>query len=427
MRLKRKMQDSWKISLSIVLLLLGMGIAPGAWIITLRDRRWIELEGRVNELIGGLEAPPLQRIPLGRPLCPGNAWEDYRAAMAQMNAKAPTIAVTIPAYLAKRADKNRKEVEALVGKFSSSIELVRKAARRETALPPRVVRGQNGFQDVGRTAWETQDLASLCLGKARLLAEAGNCSESLDLLVDVCLYGRDLTGTRLNGGGSLGLTTMQRAFCEMRELLQYRNPSREDLEALDRSLSLLEEWFPVPTGDLHDHVLLLGDLLLREDRDDVTYLTFSGSERKRHLWRYGFSSRLQAAATFRTVDRLIARALDLRFQPWEVGGPASQSLFSEAEQSKDPLVSQCRFMLLGMQEELETKGGLRLLRMAAHYRASGKILDLRDPAGGQVEHQLSESMLLVWRRGVVGWDGPVPGKADTEYRLMRTIEVPRWR
>ena len=48
-------------------LVLLIGIA-WLWVVSIRERRWAEMEAGIRELRTGMDAPPLQRVPLDRPL-----------------------------------------------------------------------------------------------------------------------------------------------------------------------------------------------------------------------------------------------------------------------------------------------------------------------------------------------------------------------
>jgi hypothetical protein len=47
----------------------------------------------------------------------------------------------------------------------------------------------------------------------------------------------------------------------------------------------------------------------------------------------------------------------------------------------------------------ERRAQLRLLRVAAHFRATGDLLESEDPFGGMLIHNVKEGRLKVWSRG----------------------------
>jgi len=386
-----------KLCLCAALLLLIAVLAIGEWILSVRDRKWAALEARVDALAREFDAPPLERLPLGRRLLPGNAWDDYVEAEASPPDKGMRIFNPIFHWLRRDSKAKPSEAEALMAEFSPRIDLIRKGAWRQSAKPPTPAYSGNGihypvFQWYGSTT-----LALLCVGKARLLAEGGAPSEALQLLVDVCLYGRDVAGSRRAGGAFDGVCVMRTAFHEMLDLLQRHKPSEEDLAALDQALSLLDDQFPDRANDLRCALFEFGNASRQEDRSGV----YSGHAGRR--WRYCFSRRLQAAATFFETESNMERMIAFDSQPWSVARTVSRS-----------------------QLHTLVRGELRLLRVATRYLAQGTVAELDDPVGGSIRTRLSDRSLLIWKRPLFGADWEAE-KGESGYGFVLAIEVPRRR
>ena len=107
-----------KLCLCAALLLLIAVLAIGEWILSVRDRKWAALEARVDALAREFDAPPLERLPLGRRLLPGNAWDDYVEAEASPPDKGMRIFNPIFHWLRRDSKAKPSEAEALMAEFS---------------------------------------------------------------------------------------------------------------------------------------------------------------------------------------------------------------------------------------------------------------------------------------------------------------------
>lgn len=418
----QQVRSVWKLWVGLTLFLVFAALGTGVSILSIRDRKWAALEARVDELFKQLDAPPLERLPLGRSLLPGNAWDDYAAAAAVPASlqAAPIIESKIMRWLRGESEGNGAEVASLLSGFEPRIDRLRIGTWRDHAKLPPPTLTRDGIQDAF-LSYYGRELTLLGVGKARRLAELGNVPEALRILVDVCLFGRDLAGSRLSAGVSEGIHVMNTAFMEMRDILQRRDLAREDLEFLARVLELLDDHFPGTANDLRGDMVMLGVLLQCEDLDDTDYLAVSG--RTRRNWRTFFSTRLEAAVAFFEAESLANRAIALESHPWSVAGPGGQSLLKE--QSKNPVLDAALRNLLGDQRAREIRGNLRLLRVATRYRASGEVLQLDDPVGGKIRARPSGGGILVWKRSLFGIADDEPKENSLDYDWVQTIEVRR--
>ncbi|HVE43486.1 MAG TPA: hypothetical protein VNM14_26645 [Planctomycetota bacterium] len=415
----------WKLGLVLAVLLLLAALCTTTWIVSLRDRKWTALESRVETLFTELHTPPLERLPLGRTLLPGNAWDDYVSAGVSAPGQPPRIiASKLLAWLRRDPNANPVEAESLITEFSTNIEAIRQGTRRQSATAPSPQYAKGGIRYPLLLHYGFQDLSSLCIGKARLFEEAGELTEAVRLLVDVCLFGRDLAGARMSGGSTTALHVMRSAFAELEDLLERHNLSAEDLAYLTQSLKVLDDHFPDHLNDLRWDLLELGILLQREDdqNEDCFFLP-NNQPRGRRNWRHCFSTRLQAAASFSDAESLVQRALATDAQPWSLAGPGNRELCAEA--SKDPLLEHSLLHLAAPQWTIPIRGQLRLLRVVVQYLETGKLLELDDPVGGKIRSRPSEQTVLFWRRALfaaLDWE---PKDAKRRYGYGLTIEVPR--
>jgi hypothetical protein len=391
----------------VLLLLLGVGGA--FWIRSVRDRKWSALLARVEQLSGEVVPRPSGHESLGRPQVPGNAWDDY----CQVFPGRPTesIAGKITPYLLAQPFAKRADIESLLAKHAASIDLLSRGARRSDALPP------------ARMTHNWQDSHALFLARARLLAEAGEIPEALDLLLDACVHARDIAQCGESAAGFTGHHLLLATFRELRDFLQARDVALQDLRTLEQRLQILDERFPGPGRDVELDLLELGRLLVQEDRDGQSYRDVNG--RHRRSWRSFYSSRLQAASTFSEADRLAQRALQARRLPWAEEGETLRQAGWELQDFSDQLLTYSLPHLQVSRYAHQSRAALRLLRMAAHYRATGETLELEDPHGGRIQFTQVEGCLLAWHQSILVAPGSIPKKGSGDYWTTAMIEVRR--
>ncbi len=151
-------------------------------------------------------------------------------------------------------------------------------------------------------------------------------------------------------------------------------------------------------------------------------------------WRYGFSPRLTMADAFSQSVSTMRRAAEADAKPWPVASAVFSQLELEARNSKNPII---RDLIPGLMSSSragrERRTQLRLLRVAAHYRATGEVLDLEDPLGARLLHSRSGDHLKVWGigrngvddGGVGGWGPNQPGTGGALPNQDILLEVDR--
>jgi hypothetical protein len=395
--------------------LLTIAIGFGIWVRGLRDRGWAALEARVAELTPGPDTPPLVRVPLGRTLVPGNAWDDY------FRMRSGPILKSLRAFSAMALDGlTAQEKESLIRASTAPIELLRRAVRRETARAPAPDKPPGKNPILGVTGLPIVELTSLCVARARMLAESGNPREALDLLLDVYLCGRDFAGTRRMNVGQWGLRPMETSLRGIQELSGALDPPM--LRDLERQLSLLDEYFPDTSGQMLDHLLHLGELLIQEDEDDVTLLQLA-PERARKHWRYLYSTRLEAASSFAVADEMTRQVLAQKDLSWVAAEPTIWALKHRLTALDDPVLL---FFLEPDQETFRSRNVrtyLRMIRVAVHYRATGEVQTIENDQGGPIRTTRAEEVLQIRNERPPKPHGPDP-EPQTFYAEPFLIEVP---
>jgi hypothetical protein len=366
---------------------LAAAISLGLGVCSLRDRRWAALEARVAELTPGPGTPPLVRVPLGRTLVPGNAWDDY------FRIGSGSISKFLPANLTQLLDEaGPEELKSLIDRNAVPIELLRSGVRRETARTPLPTEPPGHNPILAYHGLPIRELALVSIARARSLAASGNLREALELLLDVYLCGRDFAGTRRMNVEGWGLKPMESALREILEISGKLDPPM--LRDLERQLAVLDEYFPDTSGEILDALLHLGELYVQEDEDDEARLNFAEARVRRH-WRYFYSPRLEAASSFARGDALVREALAKKDLSWAAAESAIGDLESKLESLHDPVLDYFLHLHLETFRARNTRTYLRMVRIAVHYRATGAVQTLDNEQGGRIGTQFSKDSLQI--------------------------------
>jgi len=155
------------------------GLAVVVGVIRLGDRKWEEMERKVRELQAEFEARSCRRPPLRAGAEPGNATADYeKAALPLASVNWLVSGSPIRTYLGGEGAVDAKEVESILGRYETSLELFRRAGRKEM--------GQ-ALLDWGRGGIRFTPSLLVCLveARARLYVDSGRYREGLDLFLDM--------------------------------------------------------------------------------------------------------------------------------------------------------------------------------------------------------------------------------------------------
>ena len=206
-------------------------------------------------------------------------------------------------------------------------------------------------------------------------------------------------------------------FDELRDLILSGKLSRDDLAGTARELGLLDRGFPRNAHSMMNGAAMEGFGFLKVDTGEMEMrvlldgMPWAG-------WRYGFSSRLLLADAFDTDLDFMKRCAEREERPWAEAGRMEREMEGEIAGLRNP-VSRMMIpgLLQGHRAGRDRRAQLRLLRVAAHYRATGEILDLDDPFGAKLLTSRTGDRLKVWSVGRYGVDGsglddwkPTPGR-----------------
>ncbi len=358
---------------------------------------------RVEALIRAAEARIADRPVLRGEALPGNAWENYDLALAEV--RKITSRAPISDLVNRNARADIPVVRKILETHGAVIDQMRRGTRRAV--------GQVPFEwerrgDEYRSQF-TMILAQLAVCRARLDLQDGRARAASDLLLDLCQFARDLGHNSSHTSAMISMFIYWLAFEDLRDALRPGRLSPQDLREIDRELALIDRIFPdVQASILNDTAdvgrrFLRGELLIMKS-------DFSGLESCPPTWRYLWSGPLMAADTFEFQDRMALRDAGAEALSW--GEEQRIMTESEAERgrSANPIVqawSKTRVAFSASTPSCTFRDGrarLRLLRIATRFLACDEVLDLDDPFGSKLRHEAAGSRLKAWSVGADGRD-----------------------
>lgn len=386
----------WKLAGAVLAAIALLAGALWVWVESVVEWKWAKLEKRAAGWVEEAKGRDARRPVLRGEALPWNAWEDYSAAIGQVELLRIDNDLLDEFLAGEMKALKAVEVEAMLSLASGALERWRAGTRRDLAQYPwgwnegRIIRG---FPDSA-----FRSLAYLALSKARVLADVERTREAAEWALDVLQFGRDLRHNGYLDVEGLASHVERRALEELRRCVVSGNASKEDLLEIETQLGVLERAFP-------DHATLHLNQRIRDARR-----TLSGEDCPRptvrfrlvRTWRHAFSlrlMRLQACEVLLQRDERMARCGD---GPWADEARVLEEIRGEIEDLKNPMLEDVE--VEGSREARGILAVVRLLRMAARFRATGGLPDLDDPFGGRLSHAVEGGRARFWSRGRDGND-----------------------
>ncbi len=382
----------WKASGFLALgLLLAWGVAASA-IHVVAERRWTAMKEDWQALIEELRTHGQSRAVLrGEPI-DGNAWDDYAVALSEVRGLYELESQAAARYLKEAPQSNRRLVEHVLARHPSLIDSLRRAAlRRRVDLTLDWKEGALTLPN----RYGSAVVAPLAVCSSRFLAEEGRAGEAARLLVETCRFAADVDHVE----------DLELPLDELREMVRTGALQGEDLARLDRELELLDKEYPRRGRRASLELAALGAQFLRTGHSVTVQLVGLHADPEEALWRYGFSGHLMKAEAFATIGGAVRQLKDADERPWAESRDLLRKLGAQLATHPNPIIQTAPEEVLA--SDLEHRGHraqLRLLRMAAHYRSTGEVLDLDDPFGGKLVRNLANDTLKAWSIGPEGLD-----------------------
>lgn len=381
---------TWRIAaVALALLLWGASALLIGW---LADARWAAMKTEWHRLLEEARSRDRSRPALRGDAPAGNAWDDYAVAIREVRTLYELESSAPRNFLESGSGADRTLVEKLLARHASIIDAVRRGASRTDASLG--LEWKEGALTIP-SRYGTATVARMAVCQARFLAERGLVRDAMELLVDTCRFAGDLDHVE----------DMEPEFRELNSMIASGLLGREELEQLGRELEILDRGFPRRGHRVFLDVVALGSLLIKTGAAVTPQLVGLGADPEDALWRFGYSGRLMKTDAFAVTVNAVRRLIEADERPWLEAKELLQQLTSELGASPNPIARTAPDELL--RSDLSHRGHLaqlRLIRMAARYRATGELLDLPDPFGDKLHNRLTEDALKIWSVGAEGKD-----------------------
>jgi hypothetical protein len=315
---------------------------------------------------------------------PGNAWDDYPQAIAEVKKFADYRKLLLVAQKSKDADPEVGKA-ALAAHGDAVVGHLRRGAGRATSRYP--YDWDKGMSMALPALSDMTATASLAVLKARTLVEERKSRDAACVLLDVCQFGRDLGADGVLISEMVGISILNLALTEMRDVLaasRFDWPAHEDLA---RSLGVLDANLPK-----HDRALLNDALLL------------GGAAEESIVGGWGPQRMLLADGVERTTEWM-TRAGKADALPWPESQKELQAIEAEASRTFNPISAISVPSLQKMSRtHRERRAQIRMARIAAHFLRTGEVIDQDDPFGAKLQTKRKGDELRIWSLGADGFD-----------------------
>lgn len=387
--------------------LLFLVVAAGTilwWISHVADRQWGQARRRAQSLQDDLPPYDGRRTVLYGDVEQGNAWDDYRPALDAVAKFPDKDLIARRAY--REAGKGQSRVMLTLAKQAKILELVRRGTHRATAFWD--YKWENG-PDTEVPPWERiQDLVEIEIAYAWLKLQFGTTKVAAEALLDALQLVRDSFAGASTTQAYYSLQWTNTLCSEIFDFMVSGKAKPVDLGLLDRGLERFNESFPNLQRLVHAEGVCATQTLLKT-RSDLS-----------DSWRYGFSYRIQASDAVDLISRAVNDSAGCDDQPWS--DVERRRAESERRCGENPAVDfvypEFRFGVVRTWRETRTQ--FRLLRMGAHFLATGEVLPMQDPMGARMLTKLDGRTLTAWSVGLDGVDdGGTDERKDSILRVTR--------
>ncbi|HVE39450.1 MAG TPA: hypothetical protein VNM14_06140 [Planctomycetota bacterium] len=387
-------------ALQIVAVLLAIPLLGAAgtwfWIQHTADRRWAEARVRIQQLstLHPAELPPVLPTDVSKEL-----------------------QIHFVAAIREAARRNHRTMEAksLVGFHQSDealdpvladaqdfLDRLHEGARRCAATP-------EDFPPGWRGEWDETTLRfvlNCCVLRARRWKQMGRAWEAAETTMDALQLGRFWAASGKGDNRRDALYALDRPLEDLRDLLSQEAFSGDQLLRIDRELEPLDAAWRLPSAYLEATLARWAEGLESRNLEESGILSDAP-----YRWRYLLPGHLMKAEAFEFYDRHIQHIIASESKSYLEMASAIDQLDRQERETKNPLVLDGQIISGVEWTVLERKAQLRLLRIAARYRATGEILPLKDPFGEQFRRRKAENRTTFWSPGRDGRDdGGDPAK-----------------
>jgi hypothetical protein len=335
----------------------------------------------------------------------GNAWEDYEPAILSVK-PLPHPLGAVWDVLTNNPKADRSKAEALLAAHATALQGLRQGVQKS------IVRRRVPWGSPSQL-WPAGHLRNLGACQARFLAEAGKSREAAELLLDVCQFAGDCSRTGSFTDAWIGHCYVDSTLEELKPIIASGRLSAEDLLELTRELDVFDRSLPELGLAYANEALDTGSRMVNAGTVDAYLAAFEIRDPKLSTWRYGFSERILLADAFEVTRSSMDAKREGDRKPWGEARKVHAAVDRDLAENRNPLIRLLHASLdSGAQQApaiprvmfREVRAHLRLLRMAALFRARGEIQPLEDPFGAKLLFSKVENRLRIWSVGLDGVD-----------------------
>ena len=388
----------WKILGIVVGVMLACVGGLLLWISAVAGRKVEQMDAKTKAMIAEWHARDATRPVLRGTATPGNAWDDYNPALAEIK---KTKDMSRLGLLVSRDPKGDPEFgRTTLAAHAKTLDLLRQGAGRATSRF--AYDWESGAAMQSPPMLVAQHLANLATLHARALAEAGKPREAVGVLLDLGQFGRDMGDDGTLIAEMIGAAGVGLALMEARDLMKAGRLDAASLGELEAGLSVLDGSLPRHGRVLSNEVIFSGMML----RDQAAAANFA-------------VARLLFANAFERITDWYGRAAKMDEMSWAETQKLLLAIGQESASCWNPMCRELMGSLNGTSVvERQRRVQIRFLRIAARYKATGELPDLEDPFGAKLKTDLSGGALKIWSVGKDGVDDGGVGVWDPKDKDM---------
>lgn len=391
--------------LKVLALLFALPVFGGGlayfWIQGVADQRWAAAQDRIRQL-SAAHPPVVQPMPT-TPL----SKELQIHFVAAIKEAAQRKSRGLDAWKLVGSRETGHVADAVLEDAQEFLDRLHQGARECAAHP-------DEFPPGWRIDWDSDTVRFMLdcsILRARRSRAGKSPNDAAETLLDALQLGRFWNASGKDEDRDSALHPLGCVLNELRDILEQESLSRGQLQALARELEPLERamWSPIDSAD--NLLARWAEQLVLLDLMQTGFL-----EGAPYRWRTVLPEHLMKAEAFEVAEQHVQQ---LRTADSHSAILAHRRRMSQLqEESKNPLVRNGLPFSSVEWTAIDRVAEIRVLRVAAHYRATGEILTLRDPFDGDLLHSRTESRMKFWSRdkngvddggdgGTGGW-GPIP-------------------
>jgi len=283
----------------------------------------------------------------------------------------------------------------VLGDAREFLDCLHESARGCAATPEEFPPGWRGD-------WDELPLRFVVSGavlQSRRLRNSGAAWEAAETLLDALQLARFWAASGNGANRIEALYFLAHPLNDLNDLLANEALSRDQLLRLERELDPLDAALRPPSAVLETVLARWAEELEAWDLEASGVLNDAP-----YRWRCLLPQHLMKAEAFEFYDRHVRILIANEARSYPELKKSVDEFYRQLRTSKNPILTGPALFTLHEWLPFQRKAQLRLLRVAARYRATGELLPLKDPFGDQFRHAKGEHRTKFWSPGSDGRD-----------------------